>query len=96
VRLIEDLRSEMSLTVVMVTHDVDTLFALADRVAALADRRLVAIGPLSEVAKQAQPFIQEFFLGHTAECNEDYIQNYRSSLRQGALAAAAAANLMEH
>lgn len=96
VRLIEDLRSEMSLTVVMVTHDVDTLFALADRVAALADRRLVAIGSLSQVAKQPQPFIQEFFLGHADECNEDYIQNYRSSLRQGPLAGATAANILEH
>lgn len=86
VRLIEDLRSEMSLTVVMVTHDVDTLFALADRVAALAERRLVAIDRLSEVAKHPHPFIQEFFLGHQAECNESYIQNYRSSLRQATLA----------
>ena len=88
VRLIEDLRSEMSLTVVMVTHDVDTLFALADRVAALADRRLVAIGPLSEVAKQPQPFVQDFFLGHAAECNDDYIQRFRSSLRNAGPAAA--------
>jgi phospholipid/cholesterol/gamma-HCH transport system ATP-binding protein len=92
VRLIEDLRSEMSLTVVMVTHDVDTLFALADRVAVLADRRLVGIGSLSEVVKQPQPFIQEFFLGHVAECNDDYIQSYRSSLRQGSMAAPAAAD----
>ncbi|MCV2359302.1 ATP-binding cassette domain-containing protein [Paucibacter sp. TC2R-5] len=92
VRLIEDLRSEMSLTVVMVTHDVDTLFALADRVAVLADRRLVGIGPLSEVAKQPHAFIQDFFLGHAGQCNEDYIQSYRNSLRQGPLTASVAAD----
>jgi len=89
VRLIEDLRSEMSLTVVMVTHDVDTLFALADRVAVLSERRLLGVGSLSEVAKQPQPFIQEFFLGHAAQCNDDYIQSYRSSLRQGSMSASA-------
>jgi phospholipid/cholesterol/gamma-HCH transport system ATP-binding protein len=91
VRLIEDLRSEMSLTVVMVTHDVDTLFALADRVAVLDERRLVGMGPLSEVAKQAQPFIQAFFLGHASECNDDYIQSYRRSLRNAPGPAPAAA-----
>ena len=49
VRLIETLRQELHLTVVMVTHDVDTLTVLADRVAVLADQRLVTVGPLSEV-----------------------------------------------
>ncbi|WP_411970143.1 ABC transporter ATP-binding protein [Paucibacter sp. Y2R2-4] len=81
VNLIEDLRSEMKLTVVMVTHDVDTLFALVDRVAVLAERHLVAIGSLQEVVRQPHPFIQEFFLGHLDECAEDHIRKYRASLR---------------
>ncbi len=80
VKLIEGLRAEMKLTVVMVTHDVDTLFALVDRVAVLADHKLVAIGTLAEVAPQPHPFIHNFFLGHESRCAEDNIRSYRQSL----------------
>jgi phospholipid/cholesterol/gamma-HCH transport system ATP-binding protein len=80
VKLIESLRAEMKLTVVMVTHDVDTLFALVDRVAVLADRRLVAVGTLAEVARQPHPFIHNFFLGHEPRCAEESIRSYRESL----------------
>ena len=55
VQLIESLRREMALTVVMVTHDVDTLFAIADRVAVLADQHLIAHGPLELVVNQMHP-----------------------------------------
>ncbi|WP_077032625.1 ABC transporter ATP-binding protein [Pelomonas sp. KK5] len=81
VRLIEGLRDEMKLTVVMVTHDVDTLFALADRVAALADRRLVACGPLAEVATVDHPFIHDFFLGQQSRWDEESVRLFRQSLR---------------
>ena len=81
VRLIEGLRDEMKLTVVMVTHDVDTLFALADRVAALADRRLVAVGSVAEVAVVEHPFIRDFFLGHQARWDEEGLRLFRQSLR---------------
>lgn len=87
VRLIQELRSEMKLTVVMVTHDVDTLFALVDRVAVLAEHRLVAVGPLAEVARVDHPFIRSFFLGHVARCEDESIQSYRAILRQTPLAA---------
>lgn len=87
VRLIQDLRSEMKLTVVMVTHDVDTLFALVDRVAVLAEHRLVAVGTLAEVARVDHPFIRSFFLGHVSRCAEENIRSFRESLRQAPLAA---------
>ncbi|MDN3922964.1 ABC transporter ATP-binding protein [Roseateles violae] len=87
VQLVQRLRNEMKLTVVMVTHDVDTLFALADRVAVLAEQRLVAVGTLAEVAAQPHPFIRNFFLGHVAECAEDSIRSYRESLTRAPLAA---------
>ena len=87
VQQIEDLRAEMKLTVVMVTHDVDTLFALVDRVAVLAEQRLVAIGTLAELARHPHPFIQDFFLGHLPDCAEERILSYRASLRQAPLAA---------
>lgn len=84
VQLIEALKREMALTVVMVTHDVDTLFALVDRVAVLSDQRLVAHGSLNEVVHQPHPFITNFFLGHVQRCAEDSIRSYRESLQHQA------------
>ncbi|HEX8958138.1 MAG TPA: ATP-binding cassette domain-containing protein [Burkholderiaceae bacterium] len=63
VELIQALRRELNLTAVMVTHDLDTLFELADRIAVLADRRFVALGTAAEVVEVQHPFIAEFFLG---------------------------------
>ena len=64
--LIRDLRRDLDLTVVMVTHDLDTLAALSDRVAALADGRLVATGTLAEVRTVDHPFIREYFASERA------------------------------
>ena len=63
VRLIKDLHRELNLTVVMVTHDLDTLVALSDRVAVLCEQRLVIVGTLDEVAANSHPFICNFFTG---------------------------------
>jgi phospholipid/cholesterol/gamma-HCH transport system ATP-binding protein len=63
VRLIADLRRELGLTVVMVTHDLDTLVALSTRVAVLADQGILVIGPVREVAAFAHDFIRNFFQG---------------------------------
>ena len=63
VDLIKELRRELNLTAVMVTHDLDTLFALADRIAVLADKKFVALGTALEVVHVKHPFIEEFFLG---------------------------------
>jgi phospholipid/cholesterol/gamma-HCH transport system ATP-binding protein len=63
VKLIKSLRAELHLTVVMATHDLHTIAELSDRVAMLADQRLVAVAPLEELIKQDHPFIRSFFLG---------------------------------
>ena len=63
VRLIADLRRELGLTVVMVTHDLDTLVALSTRVAVLAEQKIIVIGPVREVAAFAHDFIHNFFQG---------------------------------
>ncbi len=63
VRLIEDLRRDLHLTVVMVTHDLDTLVALSSRIAVLFDGKLVVTGTLREVVHSEHPFIVNFFLG---------------------------------
>jgi phospholipid/cholesterol/gamma-HCH transport system ATP-binding protein len=68
VRLIADLKRVFKLTVVMVTHDVDALINLADRVAVLADQHIVAAAPLPEVVRLEHPFIQHFFEGQTDRC----------------------------
>ena len=63
VHLIEELRRELELTVVMVTHDLDTLISLSNRVAVLCDQHIVAIGPLAEVVKNSHRFICNYFQG---------------------------------
>jgi phospholipid/cholesterol/gamma-HCH transport system ATP-binding protein len=62
VALIQELHRELRLSVVMVTHDLDTLVALADRVAVLADQRVIVEAPLSEVLQVKHPFIESYFL----------------------------------
>ncbi|SIR31061.1 phospholipid/cholesterol/gamma-HCH transport system ATP-binding protein [Janthinobacterium sp. TND4EL3] len=63
VALIQSLHRELGLTVVMVTHDLDTLFALSTRIAVLAEKHVIAIGPTREVIEVDHPFIKQFFLG---------------------------------
>ena len=61
VRLIRSLGAELGLTVVLVTHDLDTLAALSTKVAVLAEQRIVAYGSMQEVMTIDHPFIQNFF-----------------------------------
>jgi phospholipid/cholesterol/gamma-HCH transport system ATP-binding protein len=68
VRLIANLKRVFKLTVVMVTHDVDALIALADRVAVLAEQRIIVAAPLAEVVRLEHPFVRHFFGGQTDRC----------------------------
>ncbi|MBK9392866.1 MAG: ATP-binding cassette domain-containing protein [Uliginosibacterium sp.] len=61
VDLIRSLHDGLGLTVVFVTHDLDTLSALANRVAVLAEHRILALGSLDEVHAVDHPFINKFF-----------------------------------
>ncbi|MCP5268600.1 MAG: ATP-binding cassette domain-containing protein [Zoogloeaceae bacterium] len=67
VKLIRTLQRELGFTVIMVTHDLDTLAGLANRVAALAEQQVVALGTLSEVMAVDHPFIKSFFGGVRAQ-----------------------------
>ena len=58
--LVTYLQSSLDLTIVMVTHDVDTLFRVCDRVAVLVDQNVV-VGPLEEVVRSQHPWIQRYF-----------------------------------
>jgi phospholipid/cholesterol/gamma-HCH transport system ATP-binding protein len=62
VQLISALGRELGLTVVLVTHDLDTLAALSTRVAVLSDQHILAYGPIAEVIRVDHPFIHNFFL----------------------------------
>jgi phospholipid/cholesterol/gamma-HCH transport system ATP-binding protein len=53
----------LSLTVIMVTHDLDTIFALATQIAVLSDKRVIAKGTPDEVVAVKHPFIEEYFMG---------------------------------
>jgi len=62
-RLIVSLKKSLGLTVFMVTHDLDTLHATCDRVAVLAEKRVIAIGSLDDVRRSDHPWIEEYFSG---------------------------------
>lgn len=59
--LILELRDLLGITVVMITHDLESIFGMVDRMAILADKRVVAEGSLAEVLQSTHPFVEEFF-----------------------------------
>lgn len=61
--LLRELHAQLGLTVIMVTHDLDTLYALSTRVAVLAEKKVIIAAPPREVARFAHPFIEQFFQG---------------------------------
>jgi len=61
--LVKVLRSTLDLTIFLITHDLDTLHATCDRVAVLAEKRVMACGTIPELRKFQHPWIQEYFSG---------------------------------
>lgn len=61
--LIQALQKRLDLTVFLITHDLDTLYAICDRVAVLADRKVIAVGTIPELLALDHPWIQEYFNG---------------------------------
>jgi phospholipid/cholesterol/gamma-HCH transport system ATP-binding protein len=61
--LIRDLSKALGLTVFLITHDLDTLHAICDRVAVLADHRVLIAAPIIELLSHPHPWIQEYFNG---------------------------------
>ena len=60
--LIKRLQKALGLTVLLVTHDIDTLRAITDRIAVLVNKKLV-IGTISELRQNKDPWIQDYFSG---------------------------------
>lgn len=61
--LIKTLSKALGLTVLMVTHDIDSLYAVCDRVAVLAEKRILAVGSIKELLNVEHPWLQEYFKG---------------------------------
>ena len=59
--LIVELRDLLGITVVIITHDLDSIFSIVDRLAVLADKKVVAEGSLENVLQSQHPFVEEFF-----------------------------------
>ena len=63
VELIKSLHDELNLTVVMVSHDLDTIVDISTQIVVLADRQVIASGPVETILSVRHPFIEEYFLG---------------------------------
>ena len=64
--LIATLQSTLGLTVFMVTHDLDSLKSVCDRIAALADGQVAAVGTLTEMLASRHPWVEAYFKGRRA------------------------------
>ena len=74
--LLRSLHKGMGLTVVMVTHDLDTLFELSTRIAVLADQKVIVSGPPRDVIAFPHPFIRNFFLGERGQRAMELLREY--------------------
>ncbi|HVM38198.1 MAG TPA: ABC transporter ATP-binding protein [Sphingomicrobium sp.] len=61
--LIRSLQKRLELTVFLITHDLDTLHTICDRVAVIADKKVIAVGTIPELLSLDHPWIQEYFNG---------------------------------
>lgn len=68
--LIITLKQTLGLTVFMVTHDLDSLYSACDRIAALADKHVVAIGPLATMLASDHPWVGAYFGGERARARQ--------------------------
>src|SRR5690349_14465480 len=58
-----ELQQTLGLTIFLITHDLDTLHAICDRVAVIADHKVIAVGTIPELLALDHPWIQEYFNG---------------------------------
>ena len=74
--LLRSLHRELDLTVIMVTHDLDTLYELSSRIVVLADQKVIVSGPPKEVIAFNHPFVHEFFLGERGQRAMELLREY--------------------
>lgn len=71
--LICDLQRTLGLTVFLVTHDLDTLHATCDRIAVLADKRVILSGTMSDMMASEHPWVREYFRGPRARAAQQAV-----------------------
>jgi phospholipid/cholesterol/gamma-HCH transport system ATP-binding protein len=64
--LIRQLKESLGLTVFMVTHDLDSLHAVCDRIAVLAHKKVLVTGTIADMLKVDDPWVREYFHGPRA------------------------------
>lgn len=64
VSLIRNLQDSLGFTVVLVTHDIETIYGLGSDVAVLAEQRILVQGPLDQVVRLDHPVVRQFFENH--------------------------------
>ncbi|WP_171172958.1 ABC transporter ATP-binding protein [Ruegeria sp. HKCCD8929] len=69
--LIDELKRSLGLTVFMVTHDLDSLYAICDRIAVLAEKRVLVEGPIERMTDVDHPWVKEYFTGPRARAARD-------------------------
>jgi phospholipid/cholesterol/gamma-HCH transport system ATP-binding protein len=69
--LIGELQRSLGLTVFMVTHDLDSLYAICDRIAVLAEKRVLVEGPIEGMTAVDHPWVQEYFTGPRARAAQE-------------------------
>lgn len=75
--LTKSLQQTLGLTVFLITHDLDTLYAICDRVAVLADQKVIAVGTIPELLALDHPWIQEYFNGPRGRAATDAVDRSR-------------------
>ncbi|HXG52310.1 MAG TPA: ATP-binding cassette domain-containing protein [candidate division Zixibacteria bacterium] len=75
--LIRQLKSILGLTVVMVTHDLDSLWQVADRVGVLGDGRILQVGTMEELSRSDHPAVAEYFRGVRGRAAREQAWNQR-------------------
>lgn len=70
-RLIRQLRDALGLTVFLVTHDLDTLHAVCDRIAVLAEKHVIVVGTMEDMLREDHPWVREYFTGPRARAALD-------------------------
>ncbi len=62
-RQTRELKETLGLTVFLITHDLDTLYEICDRVAVIAEKKIIAVGTIPELIETGHPWIEEYFNG---------------------------------
>lgn len=82
--LLRSLKETLDLTVFLITHDLDTLYAICDRVAVLADGKVIAVGTIADLLALDHPWIKDYFGGPRGRVAADTAERNLAEAQTGA------------